>query len=451
MSSLPPGSALPAFVQTVRFLRDPTRVLEDNRRRYGAVFRMRLVGFPPEVFVGTAELAERIYRMDADGGRAGEVRRMFLEPIVGQQSLLSLDGDQWMRHRKLVNRPLHGRAIAGYRDEIAEIAAADIAGWVRGKPLELRDHMQDITLEVILRLVFGIRDAARLARLRVLLPELADVAGSVALTVMPPALRARMQDSPLLRRVPFLPTTRFVRLRAAVDEIVYDEIARRRSAPDPDATDVLSRLLRARDDDGQPLSDLELRDELIALLEAGHETTATSLAWTFERLVRTPRVLERLLTELEGDDERYLDAVVKEALRVRPVVFAATRLLDAPVELGPYRVPSGWLAAPVISLVHRDPDVFPEPEEFRPERFLGEDTTRVQKAWMPFGGGRRYCAGAQLALLEMKVIIREVLGRVALTTHDPAPEAQRIRHVTLVPSRGGRVVARDLAHGARLV
>ncbi|MCT2582030.1 cytochrome P450 [Actinophytocola gossypii] len=443
--TLPPGSALPAIVQTVRFLRDPTRVLEGNRRRYGPVFRMRLVGFPPEVFVATAAHAERIYRMDANGGRAGEVRRMFLEPIVGQQSLLSLDGDQWMRHRKLVNRPLHGRAIAGYRDEIADIAVADIERWPRGEPIDLRSRMQDITLVVILRLVFGIRDAARLARLRKLLPELADVAGSVALTVLPPGLRSRMQDSALLRRVRFLPTTRFVRLRAAVDEIVYDEIARRRATPDPEATDVLSRLLEARDEDGEPLSDLELRDELIALLEAGHETTATSLAWTFERLVRTPAVFDRLREELARDDEQYLDAVIKEALRVRPVVFAATRLLDSPIELGGHQVPAGWLAAPVISLVHRDPDVFPAPDEFRPERFLGEDAARTQKSWMPFGGGRRYCAGAQLALLEMRVIIREVLDRVTLTTHDPAPEAERIRHVTLVPARGGRVVAHDLA------
>ncbi|MEV4107825.1 cytochrome P450 [Nonomuraea sp. NPDC049695] len=186
------------------------------------------------------------------------------------------------------------------------------------------------------------------------------------------------------------------------------------------------------------LADQEIRDELITMLVAGHETTATGLAWAFERLLRMPEVLERL-----PDDEAYLDAVVKEVLRVRPVVYEAPRLLDAPLELGGYKIPAGWYAGPYIPLVHRDPAAFPEPDEFRPERFLDGPQNRAQnRAWMPFGGGRRFCVGAQLALLEMRVIIREVLHRLELTAPDQAPEARRLKNVTLAPAKLTRVTAR---------
>ncbi|MEV8016049.1 cytochrome P450 [Streptomyces sp. NPDC086554] len=442
-ASPPPGPRLPAPLQTALFLAAPGRFTRAAQRRYGPAFQVRFLGFPPEVLVTNAELAAEIYTVDAGGGRAGEVRRQFLEPMVGKHSLLSLDGDPWWRHRRLLSPPLHGRSIARYRQEIADIAATEIARWPHDRPFVLRDSLQSITLEVILRLVFGIRDAARLDRLRALIPELIEVGGSAALLMTPPRVSAWTQTSPVLRRMTFLPTTRFLRVRDAVDAILYEEIARRRREPVPGATDVLSRLLEARDEDGTPLGDQELRDELITLLEAGHETTATGLAWAFERLLRTPDVLAKLHAELElGADERYLDAVVKEALRSRPVVYDAPRLLDVPLKLGAYEVPAGWYAGPLISLIHRDPDAFPQPDEFRPERFLGDEAARAQQSWMPFGGGRRYCVGAQLALLEMKVIIREVLERTDLTVPDPAPEKPRMRHVTLVPARGTRVVAR---------
>ncbi|HEV2370771.1 MAG TPA: cytochrome P450 [Streptosporangiaceae bacterium] len=442
MPSEPPGPRLPALLQTALFLRDPLGTLEANFRRYGPVFRMNFVGFPPEVLVATAELAEKVYALDAGGGRAGEVRRQFLEPVVGRYSLLSLDGDPWWRHRKLLSPPLHGKAISAYRGEIAAIAAAQIDRWPVGTPFALRDRMQDITLEVILRLVFGVRDPARLARLRALVPGLADVSGPVVLLVMPPKLRAWAERSPVLRRLPFLPTTRFLRVRAEVDELLYEEIAQRRLTLNPDATDVLSCLLAARDEDGQPLSDQELRDELITLLEAGHETTATGLAWAFERLLRNTDVLSRLQDELAGGRDEYLAEVVKEALRSRPVVYDVPRLLDDPLRLGGFEVPAGWIAAPLIFLIHRDPQAFPEPEEFRPERFHGDESATISKSWMPFGGGRRYCAGAQLALLEMRVVITEVLRRVELAAPSTAPEAPRIKHVTVVPADKTRVVVR---------
>ncbi|MGH4031517.1 cytochrome P450 [Actinomycetota bacterium Odt1-20B] len=439
----PPGSPLPALLQTLMFLAAPGAATRSARRRYGPAFTVRLLGFPPEVMVASAELAERVYSVDAGTGRAGEVRRRVLEPLVGKGSLLSLDGDPWWRHRRLLSPPLHGRAIARYGDEIARIAAAEIERWPRGRPFVLRDAMQHITLEVILRLVFGIRDTDRLARLRTLIPELVRVGGSAALLMTPPRISAWLRESPLPLRLGFLPTTRFMRLRDSVDALLYEEIGRRRAQPVPGATDVLSRLIETRDESSRPLSDQELRDELITLLEAGHETTATGLAWAFERLLRSPDVLARLRAELErGAEERYLEAVVKEVLRARPVVYDAPRLLDAPLKLGRYEVPAGWYAGPLIPLVHRDPTAYPDPDAFRPERFLGAEAARAGRAWMPFGGGRRYCVGAQLALLEMKVIIREVLTRTDLTVPDPAPERPRTHHVTLVPAHGTVVLAR---------
>ncbi|MFB9884730.1 cytochrome P450 [Planobispora siamensis] len=440
----PPGPRIPVL-PALRLLHDPIAYLEAQRRRYGPVFAIRFPGLPPEVFVTTAELAERVYALDAEGGRAGEVRRRFLEPMVGHHSLLTLDHEPWWRHRRLLTPPLHGRAISGYRDDIARIAAEEIETWPLGTPFALRERVQRITLEVILRLVFGIDDARRLARLRVLIPRMLEAAGTVVL-MLPPNLRERAASSPL-RRVPFL--GRFAALRAEVDGILYEEIARRRALTENGTdggtgTDVLSRLMAARDEDGRPMPDRELRDELITMLQAGHETTATGLAWAFERLTRAPQALARLRRELAaGDDDQYLQAVVKETLRCRPVVWDVSRLVDVPLRLGGYEVPAGWFASPLIALIHRDPEAFPQPDAFRPERFLGPEAARANRAWQPFGGGRRYCVGAQLALLEMRVIIAEVLRRVEPLPADPGrPERQRMQHVTLVPSRRARVVVR---------
>ncbi|WP_180903595.1 cytochrome P450 [Nonomuraea indica] len=416
---LPPGPRLPAVAQLAWFTRDPIGFLTTCHRRYGPVFTVRFAGFPPEVYVATGDLADQVYRTDQGGGKAGQARRDFLEPLVGVHSVLTLDGDPWWQHRKLLNPPLRARQVAGYHDEITGIAAERIATWPLGRPFTLRERMQEITLDVILRLVFGIRDAERLDRLRVLLQRLMEQGSTMSVAMTPPRLRDRMA------RVPFTPYARFLRVRSAVDAILFDEIARRRA--EPGGTDVLARLLETG------LGDQEIRDELVTMLLAGHETTATGLSWAFERLLRTPDVLDRL-----PDDEPYLDAVVKEVLRLRPVVYEAPRLLDTPLRLGAYEVPAGWYAGPSIPLVHHDPAVFAEPEEFRPERFLDGGPHR---SWMPFGGGRRFCVGAQLALLEMRVIIREVLRRLELSVTDQAPETRRLTGVTLSPAKRARVIA----------
>jgi cytochrome P450 family 135 len=449
-SKLPPGPRLPAALQTVRFFRDPDGFLSRCRRRYGPVFRVSILAAPRLVYVTERGLAQRIFQTDRGIGRAGEVRRDFLGPLVGDHSLLCLDGDEWLRQRRLLGPAFHGPAVEGFRREIAEIAGREIDRWPVGEPMALHPRMQAITLDVILRLVFGIRDDERLRRLRELLPPLLDGGHWILIWALPSAARQWLERSRLVARLGGNPVARFRARREELDAILYAEIARRRRDGDaPEGRggppDALALMLAARDEGGRPLTDDELRDELVTLLTAGHETTATGLAWAFERLMRNPGSLARLREELAAGESAYLDAVAKEVLRSRPVVMDAPRLLDAPLELDGHEVPAGWLVAPAIPLVHEETAAFPEPEEFRPERFLNREVDL--QAWIPFGGGLRRCLGSHLALLEMKTVISEVVQRVELEPVDPAPERRRVKHVTLVPSERARAVVRP-AQGA---
>ena len=438
-TALPPGPRLPGLVQTAMLFRDPVGFLESCRRRYGPVFRVKLTGFPRYVYVTDPLLAREVYSADRTVGRAGDARREFLAPLVGEHSLLCTEDEQWLRHRKLLGPVFHRKHVDGYAEEIASIAAREIETWPLSEPFELRPRMQNITLEVILRLVFGVADASRLERFRDVLPRLVETTGGPLLWLLPPFLWTREDSQRILRRFPN-PLRSFLALREQVDELIYDEIARRRRELDDSRNDVLSMLLRARDDEGRGMTDVELRDELITLLEAGHETTATGLAWAFERLLRTPAVLDRLVEEVDDGGDEYLDAVVREALRSRPVVLDTPRLLNGPLELAGYVIPEGWHVAPAIPTVQHDPGVNPSPADFRPERFLGDDPPR--DGWIPFGGGKRHCVGSHLALLEMKVVIAEVVRRLRLEAARPEPERQRVHHVTLTPSEGTVVVAR---------
>ena len=445
--SLPPGSSLPTLVQTGMLFRDAVGFLERCRRRYGPIFRVKLVGFPRYVYVTDPGLAREVYAADRTVGRAGDARRDFLAPLVGEHSLLCTEDEQWLRHRKLLGPVFHRKHVDGYAGEIASIAAREVESWPLGKPFELRPRTQAITLEVILRLVFGVTDRERLERFRTVLPRLLESTAGPLLWIAPPALWQREENVRRLRRFPN-PLKSFFEARDEVDRLIYEEIALRRAELDESRGDVLSLLLHARDEEGRGMTDVELRDELVTLLEAGHETTATGLAWAFERLVRHPDALSRLTEEVDGGGDEYLDAVVRETLRSRPVVLDTPRLLSGPLELGGYVIPEGWYVAPAIPTVQLDPSTHPEPEKFRPERYLGDDAPR--EGWIPFGGGKRHCVGSHLALLEMKVVIAEVVRRLALEPVAPEPEGQRMHHVTLVPSERARVVARAReSHGAR--
>jgi cytochrome P450 len=410
----------------------PVPFLERCRRRYGDFFTVR---FPVAkiVFVSNPETIKEIFTGDPDILHAGEANATPLEPLMGKSSVLLLDGPEHMRQRKLMLPSFHGERIQRYGDLMREIAEEEIRRWPVGDPFPLRPRTQAITLEIIMRAVFGIDDAERLAHLRDRLGRLLDIG-------MQPRALATIVLLPLRRTIGRRVWERFQRLRDDVNAVLYDEIARRRTTPDlADRDDVLSILLQARDDEGRPMTDVELRDELMTLLVAGHETTATTIAWAFDLLLHHPHELQRLQEELDaGKSDEYLDAVIKETLRIRPVVPGVVRKLTQPFELNGYELPAGLRVAPNIYLTHRRADVYPEPERFRPQRFIEKPAETY--SWIPFGGGIRRCLGASFALYELKIVIPTILQNVSLRAVGARPEPIRRRAITFVPGRDGMVV-----------
>jgi cytochrome P450 family 135 len=416
---------MPRPLQTWLGLARPIQARLAMRERYGPVFRTTDVIAGEMVHVADRELIEQMFKWKPAQYNVGEPRRV-MEPVTGPSSILLLDGARHLRMRKLMLPPFHGEAIAHYADLIREITEREIAGWRPGQRIRTRSVAQTITMEVIIRAVFGITDPARVEEMKSLLPRLSSINPILA-------IEAARRDLG-----PRSPWGRFVRDRDRVDAMLYEEIAwRRDDANGGPPQDVLALLLAARDEDGNPLTDRELRDELITLLLAGHETTATSIGWAFERLLRTPSALEALTAEVEaGESTDYLEAVIKETLRVRPVVSEVFRAVTEPTELGGYRFEPGAQLCASILLVQYDPELYPpDPQAFRPERFL--EGAPEAYTWIPFGGGVRRCLGAAFALLEMKVVIGTIVARATLRAPRPADEKARFRGVTLLPSRGG--------------
>jgi cytochrome P450 len=427
-SSLPPGPRVPGFLSALRYARDPLGFFARLAERHGPLATVAWPGFGRVVYITDPGLVREIFTGDPAQLHAGEANATVLEPALGRHSVLTLDGDEHLRQRRVLLPPFHGRAVARYGEVIRAATRRDMAGWPVGRPFAMRRRTQAITLEVILRAVFGLREPARMERARTVIDEFAHRSN---LVVHYPFLRRDLGRHS--------PWRRFLRAREALDRFVYEEIALRRADPGAaDRDDVLSLLLLATHEDGAPLSDRELRDELVTVLGAGHETTATGLAWAIERIVRHPRVLERLRSSLAEDDETYLAATVKETLRVRPVVPDVARKLTAPLRLGGAELPAGTMILPAITALHLRADLFPDPWAFRPERFLEGDPPAY--AWIPFGGGVRRCIGAAFAEYEMRVVLREVLERADLRAADPRDERVRMRNITLAPARGGRVV-----------
>jgi len=427
--SLPPGPTASRAFQTVRWIYRPAAMLEDCQRRYGDIFTLRIAHEGTWVFLAHPDAIKQVFTGDPRLLHAGEANIVLL-PMLGHHSVLLLDEAAHMSQRKLMLPSFHGERMRGYEQVMAEVARAEIERWPLGETYAVRPAMQRITLEVIMRTVFGVQDEARRARLRSTLAEALEWGSDPRRMAMLAALGPqRISRSGLFRRV-----------REPADELIYEEIGLRRAAPDlSQRDDVLSLLLQARHDDGSPMSDEELRDELMTLLVAGHETTASTLAWAIERLVRHPRALARMREEVEAGEDEYMDAVCKETLRLRPILALVLRRLTEPMEIGGRSLPAGVNLAPCIYLVHRRADVYPEPLAFRPERFLEQPAGTY--TWIPFGGGVRRCLGASFALFEMKVVLREVVTRLGLRARDPRPERITRRAITLVPERGGEVVA----------
>ncbi len=434
-ATLPPRPDLSRFMMTAGFMLTPTRFLEACQRRCGDYFTLRPTAERVLVITADPAAVKRVFTGDPNQLHAG-AGNVPLAPLLGSGSVLLLDGAEHLRHRRLLLPPFHGERMRNYESLIGEVARRHVAAWPRGRRFPVLPSMQAITLEVIMRAVFGFADGERRERIGKPLRGVLDAVGSRARV-----LALALTDG---RGGPLSPWRRFAAQRARADELLFAEIRARRADPHgADGDDIFSLLLAARDPDGDPLSDSELRDELMTLLVAGHETTATALAWALERLVRSPRVLERLVAEERDGDHTYLDAVIKETLRLRPVVPAVVRQLQQPMELGGWKLPAGVHVAPSIYLLHRRADLYPDPLEFRPERFLGEPPGTYE--WIPFGGGVRRCLGASFALLEMRIVLREVLAAVALRrTPGRAGEGVTRRAITFAPTRGGRVVADSL-------
>jgi cytochrome P450 len=409
-------------------MRDPLSFLSGFRERYGDVFTVRFPYFGDIVYVASPELVKAVFTGSPAVFHAGEANATVLEPALGPSSVLTLDDEPHMRQRKLLLPPFHGERIRRYGELMLAVTRREMKSWPVGEPFSLRPHTQRITLAVILRAVFGISDKERLDRASALIDEFSD---RVTLITKFPNLRRDLG--------PFSPWRRFLRARNALDALIYEEIELRRTeAETEERDDVLSLLLRARHDDGSPMSDSELRDELLTVIGAGHETTATALAWAIERLLRTPPVLARLRESIAADEDDYLDATVRETLRIRPVIIDVARRLTAPAMIAGYELPAGSFVLPAIGALHFREDIYPEPWEFRPERFL--DGKVDNYAWIPFGGGVRRCVGAAFAEFEMRIVLREIVSRAQLRAPDPEPEPVRIRNITLAPGKGARVV-----------
>jgi cytochrome P450 len=403
-------------------------MMEDCARRYGDMFTLKIANEGTWVFVTDPDAVKQIFTGDPRLLHAGEANVVLL-PVLGSHSVLLLDEDTHMAQRKLMLPSFHGERMRGYEQTMAEVAARELERWPAGEPLSAWPTMQAITLEVIMRTVFGVTDADRLRRLGDALQS------SLSWTANP----RRMAQLALLgpRRIEERGTLR--KALQPTDDLIFEEIRARRDAPDlAERDDVLSLLLQATHDDGSTMSDQELRDELMTLLVAGHETSATALAWALEALARHPAVLSRLRDEVDAGEDTYLDAVVKEILRLRPVIALVLRRLTEPMEIGGRLLPAGVNVAPCIYLIHRRPDVYPEPRAFRPERFL--ETPPGTYTWIPFGGGVRRCLGASFAQFEIKVVLRELVRRLDIRPARPRAERRVRRAIVFAPERGGELV-----------
>jgi cytochrome P450 len=420
-SDLPPGPRLPAALQTVGFWSRPTTSVERLRSRYGSRVTTRLVGQPPFVILSDPDDAKAVLTAPPDVLHPGE-GAVLLEPIVGRNSVILLDEAPHLEQRKLLLPAFHGDRIARLTELMEQLTERELDSWRLDEPIELHERLQALTLEIILRAVFGLDEGPRLERLREQLPELMSFGDS------PTSLVPFLQNE----RVPRF--KRFAAIRARVDRELYELMDERR-ASDEGRDDILGTLLAATHSDGSPMTNEEIRDELLTSLVAGHETTASSLAFAFAEIARAPQVADRLA---QGDPA-YIEATINETLRRRPVLpNPEPRKVMKPFETGGWTYPPGVVLIVSAYLIHHDAKLYPEPYAFRPERFL--DTKPGTYTWLPFGGGRRRCIGAAFALLEMRVVLRQAFARFAVRPAQDGHVGIRRRMITITPSDGARVV-----------
>ncbi len=432
--ALPPGPALHPVLQVVRWVRNPFRVMDECHARFGDTFTLRLPPFGKMVVVSNPDDVKEVFALGSDEGHAGKAN-FVLKPFLGEHSVLLLDGAEHLRQRKMMLPSFHGERMQAYGQSMTDLAHDSIDNWPIGAGFGVHRPMQQITLQVIVRTVFGIGEGPRFAALSDVLTRALDAGAWPGLLF------------PFLQRDlgPLSPWGKFVRLQRRASEILRGEIRRGRESGTAGRTDVLAMLLDARDDAGRPLTEDEVHDELTTLLLAGHETTATSLAWALRWILPDRGLVERLRDELrtaEGDPARVaklelLDATVREALRLQPIIPVVGRVLQRPMTIGGRDYKEGTLVAPAVYLVHQRPSLYPDPRAFRPERFLRFKPGPSE--WLPFGGGLRRCIGAAFALYEMKMVLASMLPRVDARLADERVAMSR-RGVTLTPTGGLRIV-----------
>ena len=436
MTELPPGPGTPGPFQILQWVFRPIPFMRRCAEVYGDIFTVRMMGRTPIVFLTDPAAIRQVFTGDPEYLQAGQANSRILRWLVGPNSLLVLDGARHKRERKILMPPFHGERMRLYGDMMCEITDRSIDAWPVGFPFPIQPRMQEITLDIILRAVFGVNEDTQHSRLR---------------TLMMKYLQVMVGRNPLMSIVAW---KRLIRVQRDIDRLLYDEITRCRGESREGRTDIMALLVTARDEDGQRMSDEEIRDELVTMLLAGHETTATSLAWVIHRLLQNPDVLETAraeATSVIGDGEDtprptaeqiaqldYLDAVIKETARLDPVIPITTRFLETNMHIGGYELPAGSIAAPCIYLTHRRPDLWSDAEEFKPERFVG---SRVDPyTFFPFGGGVRFCIGAAFATYEMKIVLARVLSRIKLRP-DPRYAVRMVRRgITFAPSGGVSVI-----------
>jgi cytochrome P450 len=432
-AGLPPGPRWPDLVQAVATIQYRPTVMRRLHQRYGDVFRVRMPYGPHGSMVTVVLFADpehirQVFAGPTDVFHAGEGNSALLD-VMGEHSLLLLDEDGHVRAKRLLMPAFTARAMDGYRAMVADIAAEELDSWPERGNIIATERMQAITLEIIIRVIFGIRDGERLEQLRPLVARVAN-AGFVDMLGW---------TYPVLQRIP--PWSRFAAALTSLDELLYAEIAERRSdAHASGRTDLLSRMMRPGED-GEALSDPELRDQLVTFLLAGHETTATTLAWVLHELAHRPDMLKRATAAAERGDaegDQYLEAIVKETMRLRPVIFQATRTLTEPIEIAGYTLPAGVVVSPALGLMGTHAAHHDDPLRFDPERFLG--TSPAPNTWIPFGGGPRRCIGATFSLMEAVEILREILSRYDIAPRDADEDELRPHSIINAPHRGARLV-----------
>lgn len=421
-TKLPPGPRMPVSLQTIGWWNRPTGYAERMRERYGKRFTMRLLGQPPLVILSDPEDARALLTAPPDVLHPGEGAQL-LEPIVGPNSVILLDEDAHMEQRKLMLPAFHGDRMQRLTGLMAELTERELESWPLGEPVALHPRLQGLTLDIILRAVFGLDEGSRLERLRERLGAILTF-GDSPLSMMPflqSAFRGRGRFG------------RFERDREEVDRELF-ALIRERRRDESERDDVLAMLIAAEHTDGSPMSEEEIRDELLTALVAGHETTASSLAFAFEQLARAPEAQERLAADEDGS---YLEATVNEVLRRRPVLpNPEPRLVKKEIEIGGWTYRPGVVLFASAYLIHHDPEIYPDPYSFRPERFLGVKPGTY--TWLPFGGGRRRCIGAAFALQEMRIVLGAASERFQLAPGGP-PQRVRRRMITVTPGDGGLV------------